>query len=394
MSKFDDIKIGDKAVINHLITHSDVEKFVQLTGDDNKLHVDDKFASTTHFKKPVVHGMLSASFISTIIGTKIPGDGALWYKQSLEFFIPVREGDEISIIATVINKLSHLNSIELSTDIFNQNKQKVICGTAQVKIIEEEIKELITDAHEPVKTALVLGATGGIGKATALKLASNGYDLILQYNSNKDKAISLKTEIEKFGVLVDLIQINLLKENSINEIFEFVKRKFNFLSIFVNAATIPLANIHFEQVEWSDFEKQINTNIRTNFCLIQKLLPLMSGQNYGKIVLITTQAIEQPNTQWLPYITAKSALHGFAKSTSIELAKYGIRVNLVSPGMTDTELLSNIPNKTRLLNAAKTPLKRIAKPEDIANAIYYLASRDSDFLTGETIRINGGQVMI
>ena len=108
MSKFDNIKIGDNAVINHLITHSDVEKFVQLTGDDNKIHVDEKFASTTHFKKPVVHGMLSAAFISTIIGTKIPGDGALWYKQSLEFYLPVREGDEITIVATVTIKLKHL----------------------------------------------------------------------------------------------------------------------------------------------------------------------------------------------------------------------------------------------------------------------------------------------
>lgn len=394
MAKFDDINIGDRKEIKHLITREDVEKFVQLTGDDNKLHIDEAYASTTSFKRPVVHGMLSASFISTIIGTKIPGDGALWYKQSLEFFLPVREGDEIKIVAEVIGKMKHLNSIELSTDIYNQNRQKVIGGTAQVKIIEE-LDKIEQDVEiKPANTALVLGATGGIGKATAVKLASNGYDLILQYNNNENKAIELKRELEEYGVKVYTFKVDLLKDTDYNEVFEFVQRKFNRLSVFINAATVPLCNIKFDQLEWSDFEKQINSNIKSNFLLIQKIYPLMSVQSYGKIVLISTQAIEQPNTEWMHYISAKSALHGFMKATALEVSKHGIRINMVSPGMTDTELVANIPNKIRLLNAAKTPLRRIATPEDIANAIYFLASEESDFLTGETIRVNGGQVMI
>ena len=85
MKNYEEINIGDAAEIKHTITQSDIEKFVELTGDDNKLHVDEDYASTTSFKKPVAHGMLGASFISTIIGTKLPGDGALWYAQNLEF---------------------------------------------------------------------------------------------------------------------------------------------------------------------------------------------------------------------------------------------------------------------------------------------------------------------
>ena len=102
--KYNDIKIGDKEKLNHVITSEDIEKFVDLTGDDNKLHVDEKYASKTNFKKPVVHGMLGASFISTIIGTKLPGDGALWFSQSLEFLLPVRVGDTLTIFAEVIKK--------------------------------------------------------------------------------------------------------------------------------------------------------------------------------------------------------------------------------------------------------------------------------------------------
>jgi 3-oxoacyl-[acyl-carrier protein] reductase len=94
------------------------------------------------------------------------------------------------------------------------------------------------------------------------------------------------------------------------------------------------------------------------------------------------------------YITAKSALNGFAKALAVELAPKGIRVNLVSAGMTNTNLIADIPEKVKLITAAKTPLRRLAEPQDIADTISYLVSDKSDFLTGETIRVNGGQVMI
>ena len=104
MKKFDTIKIGDNAELIHTITETDINLFVELTGDDNKLHVDTDYAATSSFKKPIAHGMLGASFISTLIGTKLPGDGALWYAQNLEFLQPVRIGDELRITAEVIDK--------------------------------------------------------------------------------------------------------------------------------------------------------------------------------------------------------------------------------------------------------------------------------------------------
>ncbi len=124
MSRYSEIQIGDRAEISHEITQEDIARFVDLTGDDNKIHIDNSYASKTVFKRPVAHGMLSASFISTIIGTKIPGDGALWFSQSLEFLMPVRVGDVIKVIAQVRSKDDRSNSIELQTDIFNQNKRK------------------------------------------------------------------------------------------------------------------------------------------------------------------------------------------------------------------------------------------------------------------------------
>jgi 3-oxoacyl-[acyl-carrier protein] reductase len=120
----------------------------------------------------------------------------------------------------------------------------------------------------------------------------------------------------------------------------------------------------------------------------------MEGKNYGKIVFLTTQAIETPNSEWLHYITAKSSLNGFTKALAIELSSKGVRLNMVSPSLTDTELVSDIPKRVKMLIEAKTPLKKLCTIDDIANCITFLMLPTSDFITGETIRVNGGQVMI
>ena len=185
MTRYSKINIGDSTKIEHTITNADIDKFVNLSGDDNRLHIDKEFAKKTSFKKPIAHGMIGASFISTIIGTKIPGDGALWYAQNLEFLLPIRVRDKLTITAKVIKKIDRQNSIELQTDIFNQHKQKVVTGIAKVKIIEDEPKKLDGNIKNE-KTVLIVGSTGGIGSHTAKVLAKKGYNLILHYHSNKE----------------------------------------------------------------------------------------------------------------------------------------------------------------------------------------------------------------
>ena len=129
--RYDQIFIGLTKELKHTITIDDLEKFVELTGDDNRLHVDKEFVSKTKFKHPVVHGMLGASFISTIIGTKLPGDGALWFSQNMEFLLPVRINDTITVRAEVIKMEDKDKIIHISTEIFNQKKQIVLRGVAK-----------------------------------------------------------------------------------------------------------------------------------------------------------------------------------------------------------------------------------------------------------------------
>jgi 3-oxoacyl-[acyl-carrier protein] reductase len=396
MAKFEEINIGDSAEIKHLITQDDIVKFVELTGDDNKLHVDETYASTTNFKKPVVHGMLGASFISTIIGTKIPGDGALWFSQTIEFLLPVRVGDELKITAEVIKKVDQLRIIELKTEIFNQHKQKVTTGVAKVKIVEpENAPNKVEKTKEVSINALIIGGTGGIGSATAIKLASNGFNISIHYNTDKKGAEQLAAQLGKFGVKVATVTGALGTTEEVHDLLKSVERKLGEVDVFVNCGAIKIPNLNLEKLDWQDFQRHIDLNVKTNFLFAQLLAPSMKKRKNGKFIFLTSQVTEStPPAEWASYTTAKYALNGFAKSLAVELAPFNIQVNLVSPGMTETNLISDISDRAKLLAAAKTPLKRLASPEDVANVVLFLASSNSDYITGETIRVSGGLVMI
>ena len=395
MKKYDEINVGDQETLSHTITREDMDKFVQLTGDDNKLHVDEVFAGQTQFKKPVVHGMLGASFISTIIGTRLPGDGALWFSQTLEFLLPVRIGDQLTIKAEVVKKNDKEQIIELKTDIFNQNRQIVTKGVAKVKVIATETEEAVPELTEagPL-TALVIGASGGIGRAAALQLAKDGFQVIVHYNSNKTAAEAIKKSIEENKGKAIVVKADITKEADIKELVRAGERAFGKIDVLVNAAATVIPTIKFQDLVWDDYAKQIELNIKSTFLLIKELAPAMISRKYGKIINIGSLAFDKPNADWSHYITAKGALAGLTKSLALELAPKGVRVNLVTPSMVHTELTADIPEKIKLLTAAQTPLRRLALAQDVADAISFLASDKSNFITGETIRVNGGQVMI
>ena len=395
MSSFETILIGQFAQIEHKITKEDLQKFVELTGDDNRLHTDPDYAAKTSFKKPVAHGMLGASFISTIIGTKLPGDGALWFAQNLEFLLPVRVGDTLSVRAEVINKDERSRIIELQTDIFNQYRQKVTTGVAKVKIVEQELELRVEEsASFPKKVALVVGGSGGIGSAVSLSLASEGFDVAVHYFKNADSARVVFKKIKDQGRNAYVCNADILEKSAVNEMVEQVVRHLGPISVLVNCSTAKIAAIKFEDLKWEDFEVHLANQICGNFNLVCSVLPQMYKAHYGKIIFINSQALDTPSSDWLPYITAKGALMGFNRALAFDLALKGIRVNSVSPGMTDTAQIADVPERVRLINKARTPLRRLAQPADVAGAVAFLASERADFLTGETIRVNGGQVML
>ena len=394
MAIYNSIEIGDMAEIKHKISKNDIDKFVELTGDDNKLHIDEEYASTTSFKKPVAHGMLGASFISTVIGTKLPGDGALWYAQNLEFLLPVRIGDQLRVCVEVINKIDRTKTVELKTDIYNQNKQLVTTGTAKVKVVETHPKRLKAETEKTNKTALIIGGTGGIGSAVCTQLAEDGFDVVIHYFKNKTKAKHLSKVINKLGRKTAIVSGNIAFSSEVEDIKEKSKRAIGNITVVVNCSSLSVPNIKFSKVSWKEMYAHFEMNIKGSFNIIKTFSQNWEVNNFGKFIAITTLYTEQPKPGLLSYITGKTALNGFVKALAFELAPKGIRINLVSPGMVDSPLIADVPEKVRLLSAAQTPLRTLASPQDVAGVVSFLASDKSNYLTGQTIRVNGGQSML
>ncbi len=393
MRKFDSFYLGETATLSHEVRLSDVEKFVELSGDDNKLHVSKEFAKLTSFNKPVVHGMIGVSFISTLIGTKIPGDGALWYKQSVEFLMPVRIGDiiEVSIQIIAINKKN--KSLKLKTEIKNQHKQLVTTGISEVKVIELKV-EIVQDHIQRTPIALVIGGTGGIGSQVCLELAKIGFDIVIHCYSNKEGALRIKESIENLNRNVLIVQGDITDLSSLLNIKTKIERTIGFVTHVINCSTTATPNIKFGNIDWDKFIEHYNVNVQGSFNLIKSFLPKMIESKYGSFIFITSQYTDSPKPELSYYISAKSALEGLVRSLAVEYGPLSVRFNLVSPGMTKTELISDVPEKAKLLSAMNTPLRKLANSTDVANAICFLASDKSSYITGETIRVNGGQVNI
>lgn len=394
MDSFEKFNVGDKAEVIHSITENDIQNFANLTGDTNPLHIDSDFAKKTSFKKRVVHGMLSASFISTLIGTKIPGDGALWYSQSITFLQPVWIGDEIRVIGTIIQKSESQRSFKIQIEIFNQHSQLVISGESQVNVpfVEVEQNQEIIVANEGV--IIVIGGTGGIGESIISKFASQGKKIIFTYYKNESLASNLEQRYSK-DIVIEKYALNITNELSIKKFVEYTARKYSRIDALINCATDKIINKTFSDLDWKSVEYQFSIHLKSVFMLVKEVLPHFIRNKYGKIVNISSiYADATPPLNLYDYVMAKAALSAFTKSLAVEYGPQGININIVSPSMTETSLIATIPQKTKLLTTIHTPLRRLAKPEDIAGVVAFLISDEASFITGETIRINGGQLMM
>jgi 3-oxoacyl-[acyl-carrier protein] reductase len=391
---FEDIQIGDTAVLTRRIGEDDIRRFVEMTGDDNPLHVNRAYAEKTPFKDIVVHGMLGASFISTIIGTKLPGEGALWMAQSLEFLLPVRLGDELTVTATVTKKHERDRLLELDTRITNQSAQVVLQGTGKVRLLEQR-PEPPKEEGAGLLVALVTGGSGGIGRAICERLAADGFKVAVHFRSNAAAANAVVERIGSKGGTAQAFGADLTDPEQVKALVARVVSAFGGVDVLVNNASPHIVAKPFDLLSWNDFDGHFRAQVGAAFFLCQEVVPRMKTRKQGRIINITSMVADgTPTPQWTTYAVAKSALATFTRALAVELGPSGIRVNNVAPGMTDTALVGDIPEKARLIVAQQTPLRRLADPTDVAGAVSFLASPSSSFMTGETVRVNGGKAML
>ena len=390
---FDSVQEGDERSLVKPITEADIRRFVELTGDDNPLHVDAAYAAGTPFKEIVVHGMLGASFISTVIGTQLPGPGALWVSQSMEFHLPVRLGDTLTVTCKVVRKHARDRLLELSTQIANQHGQVVLSGGGKVKLLEPP-KPKAAAAETKLKVAIVTGGAGGIGRAICEALAAQGFAVIVNYRRSAAQAQALVARLAEGGAQVAAVQADVSTPEGASQLVAEAQRRFGGVTVLVNAASPRIVPRELAALPWDEVQQHFDVQLKSALLMVQACRPAMVAAGGGRVISIGSQATDgAPVAGWTAYTLAKGALSTLTRCLAAELGPQGITVNLVSPGMTHTAFISGVSEKQQLMAARQTPLRRLAEPEDTAAAVAYLASDGAAFVTGQNLRVNGGGSM-
>ena len=237
------------------------------------------------------------------------------------------------------------------------------------------------------KKALVTGASRGIGRAIALALASGGADVMINYNSNEAMARQTTAAITALGAKGVSIKADVSSKGGALVISEAVQREFGHLDILINNAGI-IRDKTLEKMKAEEWEEVIGTNLTGVFSVTKAALPFMREK--GRIIMISSIVGMQGNFGQSNYAAAKAGIIGFAKSLAKEVAKKQITVNAIAPGFIESDILLGMPEQRRKNVESLIPLGSMGKPEDVANLVLFLCSKDAGYITGEVIRIDGG----
>lgn len=242
------------------------------------------------------------------------------------------------------------------------------------------------------KIALVTGASRGIGASIAKGLAREGAFVIINYNGSKERAEAVLAEIEAEGGKAAIFQCSVADYAATEEMMKAVIKEHGRIDILVNNAGITRDNLIMKMTE-EDFDQVLDTNLKGTFNTIRHAARQMLKQRSGKIINISSVSGVLGNAGQANYAASKAGVIGLTKTMARELASRGITVNAVAPGFVDTEMTEILKEEVKEAAVAQIPLKRFGKPEEIADAVVFLASEKANYITGQVIHVDGGMAI-
>jgi len=242
------------------------------------------------------------------------------------------------------------------------------------------------------KLALITGSSQGIGRATAIRLAQSGADIVINYRSNANAAAEVKAHIEDMGRRCIAIQADVSQEEDVSRLFAGATEALGPIAILVNNAGTTRDKLII-QMSLADFEHVLNTNLRSTFLCTKAALRGMIRARWGRIVNISSPAGLLGNAGQANYSASKAAIVAFTISTAREMASRNITANAIAPGFIPTELTSTLTEEQRKFLLDVTPLGRFGTPEEIAAAINFLCSPEASYITGQILGVDGGMTM-
>jgi acetoacetyl-CoA reductase len=241
------------------------------------------------------------------------------------------------------------------------------------------------------KIALVTGASRGIGRAIALTLGREGAAIAMNYRSGVAEARAVAAELSAIGARTLLLQGDVSERATWHEMIGQVSASFGRLDVLVNNAGITRDKTlrKMSDAEWMEV---IHTNLNACYYGVTAAMPIMTAQNYGRIINISSYVGQAGNFGQANYAASKGGIIAFTKTAAIELAKYNVTVNSLAPGFTLTEMLAKVPEPVQMQIKSRIPMGRFGLPEEVAKAVLFLAA-DGDYITGQQINVNGGVYM-
>mgnify|MGYP000897110672 FL=1 len=242
------------------------------------------------------------------------------------------------------------------------------------------------------KVALITGASRGIGRACALKLAKLGADIAINCSKNKALAEEAANEIKNIGRKAIVIQADVSKQKEVELMVETTIKQLGSLDILINNAGITRDSLLLRMKE-DDWIKVLETNLNSVFFTTKAASKYMIRKRQGRIINISSIIGIAGNIGQANYAASKAGIIGFSKSVAKELASRNVLVNVIAPGFIETDMTNALNKQQKEIILSSIPLKRYGKPEDVANLAAFLSSEESSYLTGQVIFVDGGMNM-
>ena len=242
------------------------------------------------------------------------------------------------------------------------------------------------------KNAVVTGATRGIGREIAFTLAENGANVAINYRTLNEDVERLIEELKNYGTNIVAVKCDISDEEEVKNFIAESKKQLGSIDILINNAGITKDGLLMRMKE-KDFSDVLDVNLKGTFITTREAASIMMKQRHGKIINISSVVGVIGNAGQCNYAASKAGVIGFSKSVARELASRNITVNVVAPGFINTDMTGVLPEKVKESMLQGIPLKRIGEPKDIANAVLFLASDLSNYITGQVINVDGGMVM-
>jgi 3-oxoacyl-[acyl-carrier protein] reductase len=374
-----------------LVDSALVDSFAAMSGDKNPVHMDAGQARRMGYSRPVAHGAILIAELSRVIGMDFPGPGSIWIRQELEWVRPMLVGDEIVLKLEVQSFSMAAMVVELLVTAVNQRGEQVLTGKGAVKVPETLEIARSSGEPDPKRVVVVTGGGGGIGSAVAKRLGSAGWNVVVTYLRNEAAARDIVREIRACGGEATAFGVDVNDSKEVHALIERTFALYGRVDAVVHAATPVLSRASVGKFSFADCEPYLRTYFGGFLSLINASNGQMRDRRYGRFVLLGTAAmIGSPPQGFGPYLAGKGAAVELARAAAFELGPFGITVNVVSPGLTVTDLTVDVPARAKEIEARRSPMRRLATPDDSAALIEFLLSDSAGYINGAHLPVTGG----